>query len=1046
MTWGNPTARWGTVFWGDLVEDPSQLPSVGFDSVAAGVDLDASVSLDAVSEAQDENVDVSFDGLSQGEGSVSCAFDVYTFAIAPGWDKHAISPLVLVELRLRGGTVRVAARDVQAAGHVWAGRLTAGCVGTILRTLQNGSTNDVSFEVDDTNTRGQERFRTLFRAHPPEGAEVSIFMALDGAPATNVMHVWEGRIDRIPGISLATARIDCLRTEVAADRLLGAVVSADDYPNAPPDSLGRMLPFVAGTVPDHEGVVVASLARGTLALNLLATDLAITLQDASAFPATGLVQIEAEQIAYAGKSGNTLTGLQRAYGNAFATTVGLRTGRAALVVHPKGATVAQVGSFLVRFAGHALGRIQNIRILDSNGDLGTPVPGPNLVTPSGATALWGQMPRIRAQNPATVYQRVQFGAAASTNAATNPERAARSAPGYDAMGYADLSSGSLVLETKADGLGRPGDIVSVWLGVIFDPTTIGPPGGARVTLPTGDFFALTPNDSTPDEIARNDERTGDRLYEVVDPVSTLEPEEDTMSISPNTVITPGIWATNANASQVIDGNEDTAAETYFQGAGEVAIIGSGLIRYKIDPPPNLENYIVKTARLVFVGGRKQIPFTSRFTVVLAKNDGNGVYRALEATRVDAQSYNNASPLGRINGIETFSREFDPAVLGAELHLEELGDCEWWVDPEIGTANGIWVGRELRLELTYIKDDNPQDLAVTASRTVTNYFEVSGGSRRFTRGAFFAPRSLSGDTATAFDWDFFTDDTRGGRVTLAAAGGAEPRVVEVFWVVKFNPFEDITTGTPRVFADVAGVVPSGNPVDIAEALITTAPPYGLGLTADAIDWRRYMTARASVAADALRVDFAIRERTRVVALLSAIADESDCSQGWERGRHAVVRKVQADTLLPRSRTIDTTGVLENTLQIRRTSLEEVASRIVALFGFSQAANAFQGSHEVTSAPTETTFGRRDMERRYALVQDSASALLIVTRELERRSRVRESLEVKCPPFALEVQQGDIIKLDHRDFVAAICEVTSVSIDTSSKFIQVFLSLTVWKEEE
>lgn len=1042
MTWGNPTARWGFVEWGDLVEDPSQLAQVAFDCLGSATDQDVDVSFDAVAEAQDNDAEVSFDALAEGSGEVGCAFDAYTYSLPPGWEAHAISPLLLVEIRLRGGTMRVASRDVVAAGYAWDGRIAAGSPGTIMRSLAKDGTDSMSFELEDTGHKGRPRFSALFEANPPEGCGVSVYLALDGGPVANVMHVWEGRIDRIPGVSLATVRIDCLRTEVAADRLLGSVVSATDYPNAPPDSLGRMLPIVFGTLPDHEGVVVASLARGTLAQNVLSGDLSLVLQDASSFPTSGVVLIEAERIAYNGKAGNTLTGLIRSYG--ISPGILPRLVNAARPVHPKGATVAQVGSFLVRFSGHALGRIERLRILDSNGDLGTPVPEPNLVNPSGATVLWSEMPRIRAQNPATVYQRVQFGAAATTNEATNPEHAARSAAGYDAMGYADLTTGPLVLETKADGLGRPGDIVSVWLGVIFDPTTIGPPGGARVVMPTGDAFSLVPADTVPDEIARNDERTGDRLYEVVDPITTVEPETESQSISPTTVVSPGIWATIANASQCIDGNEDTAAETYFAGAGEVAIIGSGLIRFKINPPPNLENFVVKTARLVFVGGRKLIPFTSRFTVVLAKDDGTGVFRPIEATRVDAQSYNNSSPLGRIDGISTFSRDFDPALLGAELHLEELGDCEWWVDPEIGTANGIWVGRELRIEITTQRADNRADLEVTASRTVTNYFEIGGGTRRNTRAAFFSPRSLQGDTATAFDWDFFTDDSRGGQVRVEAIGAAAPRIVEAFWVVKFNPFEDITTGAPRVFADVSGLVPGGNPVDIAEAIVTTAVPIGMGLTADAIDAARYMRARASVAADGIRADFAIRERTSAVELLGELADQTDLGEGWELGRHALVRKVEADVLLDATRTIDTSGVIGNTMKRSRTALDDVVTRIQGRHGYSQAMGAFSGSFEVVSSAAETLFGRIDTERRYALLQDAATALLVATRELGRRSKPRWSVSFECPPFALEVRQGDIVAVAHRDFAAAVCEVTSLNIGTSDRFIRVLMTLAVWRQ--
>jgi len=1017
VTWGSGSYRWGSFRWGDV--DVEDMPSVFVDGNATKADVDVEWLVDALALFPDRERTVSADGLGEATTDVGFAVDAYTQRITAGWAKQATMPLVLVELRLTGGTIRVAARDVTVGGYGWAGRLVES--GRILRTIGDG-TEDMSIELDDTSTRGS-RFRDLFRANAPEGRGVSVYIALDGDGPADVMHVWEGRIERVAAFSRATVRIEALRPETVEDRLLGRAITTDDFPDAPPESVGRMVPIVFGTVEAHEGVVTNTQALGQLAQNVFAADVVIKLRDASTFPASGVLQVGAERMAWSSKSGNILQAVHRGFDGTSATD------------HSKGDDVIEVGTFEVTLADHALSRIENVRIQDSTGELGEPVPLPTTIDHANGRLRWDSIPRIRSKAAEPVYSRVHFDGPGTGNLAANPDYAARESPGYDALGYADLSLGKLVLHTNAEGLGQPGDIQAVWLAVIFDPDSIAN-SGAVARLPTGQLHSLRPFDDVPDEIARHDERTGDRIYEVTSEPFDVDLGEETDVLQPNEVIHPGFWGFDAMAEKAVDGDEDTFAAYAFISAGEAQIVGSPIVRYRLAPGPDYTGSEVTECRLVVVAGWQYTPFTSPFKVRLAKRKADGSFAIIPGAEVTCNSLNPAgTPAGFIKGIDTFEVSIDPALLGSGLLLEDMADVEWQVVPVLGVSNGLWVGREIRMEVKTTRSASA-DANVDPNRTVTNYFEVSA--------AGFASRSqaITG-AATAYDWGFFSDAARGGSVEIETNVLSHPaRIVEVFWVVKHAPFEDARTTVPRVFADVAGRVPAGNPVDVMESIVTTAAPAGMGLSAsDRIARDAYMSARASAVEDGLRVDFALRERLGAVAVLRAIADQADMRQGWDRGRHQVVRKPRADTSAAVRLTIVEHDAWKGALRPTRTPLGEVRTRIVGLFAPYAPTGQPSASASVVDPTAETEFGRIEEERTLDLVRDAATATLALTRDLERRSQPRWVIDFELPPMGLELRHGDLIAFDHHDFACAVAEVLDLHLETRAP-LRLVVRAVVW----
>ncbi|KKL76239.1 hypothetical protein LCGC14_2046860, partial [marine sediment metagenome] len=120
---------------------------------------DKSFSVDSLIGVRDQNSLVLVD--SNIRSTRSAGFSVDVFSLRLPTDLYRLTethPIILVELRLAGATLRVANRNVVVGGVFYSGRLAN--AGAILRTITEG-TDEVQLELDDTDTRG-ERFRDLF--------------------------------------------------------------------------------------------------------------------------------------------------------------------------------------------------------------------------------------------------------------------------------------------------------------------------------------------------------------------------------------------------------------------------------------------------------------------------------------------------------------------------------------------------------------------------------------------------------------------------------------------------------------------------------------------------------------------------------------------------------------------------------------------------------------------------------------------------------------------------------------------------------------------
>lgn len=1009
MTFGNPgVAAWGSSQWGLILPDPA--PLVNLDAVCQA-DLEATFLLDALAGAANLQLDVSLDNVAQAQQQLGFAVDYAPQPVPDAvWRSLCTRPYVLVSLKLPGGDLNLATTCRTALGVPWDPRLKE--AGAILRTIKEG-TDDVTLTLDDSDMNGQVRLRDLFATDAPENSLVDIWLGAEGLADSEHFLLFEGRVEQVLGFSYEEVQLQVVRRESVEDKIMGELVDETTYPDAPPESVSQMLPIVYGTVEAHEGVVVNTNEVGTLALKLLLADTVVVLEDASRFPASGTVEIEREQISYTSIVGDELQGITRGVAGTFPAE------------HAAGTEVAEIGPFVVKFASHPLASLDTVKLLLPNGNLGDPVPQPLTLDVSTAEATWDQLPRIRDPEAASVYARVHFKDVSPGNTASNPQKAARENDGYDAFGFAEIGTGEVLeLLTNTEELGQPGDIQRVWVGVLLDPESLTTFGGAAVQTGGGTTFLLKPTDTTPDPIARRDERTGDRFYDVPEPMlSVTKPSPQSGAVTPSEVVWPGIWAFFPNAARVVDKDDDTCASYMFISAGEAQIIGSSDAIFRV-PEGSFTlpaGATPETATLVFIAGWELTPLSSQFEVWLRRA---GV--EIPGTRFRAGSTTPSGvPIQAIVGRERFEHTIDAAL------LSEIEDLEWVVHPTLGVSNGLWVGCELRLEFTFSPPAPEIEVIADNRRTVTNYFEVTD----------LVGASPGGAVVTG--WDYFSDLAQGGLIRLfKTAAAATPRIVEVFYVVEYTPFVEASSVVPRTFANVGGLIPQGLVTNALRLIVESAPPLGLGLPPDRIDNASYFAAEQSLVADGIRVDFAVQRQVSALALLDRIAAQTDLRASWENGLHRIVRRPEADTLLPTVASLGTSDVMtEPRITIQRSSLREVVNKIEYRYRYYGPGQDLSATEETSDAGSIAQFGEQAEVLELDLIADDATAALVTARRLARLAKPRWVTSFALPPWALQLRAGDLIALTSRDLSFLVGEITEVNF-LASGFKQVQIQAAVW----
>lgn len=991
MSWGDASLYvWGGFQWGDI--DVARFEQFRADGLAALEDQDIAFSGDGLARATDTRV-VSGDGLAIGTLNRVFAADAFVTRLPTElFRKRLTGPLVLIEIRLLSGTIRIASRTVIAFGLAWDGRLINS--GSILRSF-SARGDDFRMVIDDTDTNGPVLSDLFTDSTPPEGTGVTVFLGLRDRPITDAFQIFEGKIEEVVEILEDRVTFEVVRQDTVEDVELGRLVTLDDFPDAPNDSLGSTVPLVFGNVDPHQGVVVNANARTTLAQDLLTADVIAILSDGSEFPSSGSAKIDDEVISWVSKTGDDqLNALTRGASGTIADD------------HSSGSEILEQGTFQVLFADHPLTSIASVRLPDDRGNLVEPVPLP-VLDAIAATATWSETPRIRVPSRSTEHLRAAFQVAGGGNTASNPLSAARESASFQEKDFASIAAGQTLELERTAALGTPGDIVRVFLVAVHDASGF---GNGNVVLPgLGQSFALGNADIVPTSVARRDYKAQGVTFDIDDPthdhpgiVATSPP------VPPSNIISSLDWNFPGAAIDLNTGTQASISIGNVSGG-----VHEGTLRADGARFPLASNQTVTGWRLgVVSGGTLGVSGFSRISPVSVVVHAPGASFALGLTH----GAGGSSSLVLSNGGSFVSV---PSGVGAQL--QNLSQVLFVVSAISHIDFDVHIVRSMFLEFQFEETIVAAPTNVSQNRSVTEHFEIT---------------SLVGG-----DWNWFNDLARGGRIQ-ATAGSGTLRMLNLYYLIEFKPFTFSAGAVPRVFCNAVGIVPTGNPVDISEQIIVQPTPVGMGLDATRISRGPYLASKTALDTDGMRADFAVHRPLSAIKLIAQLAEESGLRQFWDQGLHSLLRKPDPTALGTVLRKFTEAEIIAGSIVRSRVKWQDIINLVETAFRPDRFLREPTGSDSQDAADSIAILGERKRTRTLDLFRDLPSVQVEALRILNRQKFPRDKLSFRLPLLGIELRRGDLIELDHREVSFTAGEVLNTDLDTVG-FISVRVTVIVWE---
>lgn len=981
MSWGDD--EWGGFDWGDGIV--LAFSRAFGDNVAQGVDLSSSCLCDVIADALSKSTAFA-DCVAQGDLTSTAYCDVFTSRLGTSALSGKITqPVLLIEIAFPSGTLRISKQSLTAVGYGWDGRLLNSP--EIVRSLGD-TVDDMSLVVADVEPRISAGFTD---ANPPEGSPVTVWIMARDDPGEELIELFTGRVEQVKAVGPDRFSLEVVRADVVLDRVLGRLLDTTIEPNAPDESLGRMIPHVYGTVEEHEGLVTDFNGVSALAGAITDTTTSLILRDGSRFSSSGSADVGEEIVSWTGKAGggNELTGLTRGVSGTQANA------------HPAGSKVVERGTFEVKFADHAVTSVEDVRFEDPDGNLAVPEPAPT-INAATAKATWSETPRVTF--PSRSVEVILVGPDTATGG-TLPAAAAPEHNTYTDLNYASVSVGQSLDLSRIAAVEDYGEITRVGLVVAFDPAFVGSfvlQGGQSVGV-------LSPAENIPAWALRRLQRQMKSTYSLKDPTHNHTGGLRTVLVRPSINISPD--------------REFSAAPWYrlhqsYDGSGQTRAV----YWISLNPSPDRHFWltganfslapgeVIADARLIVWAGGDTLDLNP------TPMGPSG------AVRVSV--HNGATPIVQLRCPNSLnSRDFinvptqfvsvwiNPATLPSNFSgLRWTGEVRPVWAMQAGDSFCI---RDMYLHLTILSPITASATSLTQRRSQLNFFDVTG--------------RIGGD------WSRFQSET----IRLTSTGPS--RINGVWWAVEVRPRNKTAIEVPRVFAKVRGLQVDGNPTEIAKKVITQAAPLGMGLTIASVAQGDYATAAASLATDGVRLDFALRQRVRGLDLLRQIAAQADMRQVWQAGRHSLIRKPNVASLPAVLRTYLTEDVLQ--FSRSRQSIAKVVNQFEVNYRFISRLGSWSRNLKAVDAPSQTLFGVRSGDLDLSLVADTATATLVSARRLARASLPRWLVTLELPLFALDLRRGDVIGLTHNQFTFAKAEVLSLPIVVQG-FLKVRVSLIVW----
>ncbi|MBW1711220.1 MAG: hypothetical protein JRJ73_15315 [Deltaproteobacteria bacterium] len=186
---------------------------------------------------------------------------------------------------------------------------------------------------------------------PPENVTVELYQWFEGLTDSEKEIIFKGVIRNQIKYDLYECQFSVKGIWEKYNKIIGEdlIISADDYPDADPDDIGKMQNIGYGQLSNVPCRCVETGDVDNLESEIDASQTSIELSDASRFSESGTIGIDAEEITYTGKSGNVLTGCTRGANSTDAA------------IHAQGSTVWEITDRTVfQICGHPVTSIGDI--------------------------------------------------------------------------------------------------------------------------------------------------------------------------------------------------------------------------------------------------------------------------------------------------------------------------------------------------------------------------------------------------------------------------------------------------------------------------------------------------------------------------------------------------------------------------------------------------------------------------------------------------------------------------------------------------------------
>ncbi len=963
---------------------PSPTGSTWVDALYVEIDTDVQLTssakasiietLDKTSTAQATVVEV-FDKTSTAKASVRDSMSLTSSACAEvvrfETTRHRRAGLKfhrLVEIDWPSGSRRYSDSHVAAGDVGFDGRLLE--LGDVVQAM-GGEKSSLTLSVSNlpTLTPVEDLWTD---AAPPEGSAVRVSYWFPPDEFRARIPLFTGVVEHVQRVTDGRVDLSAFGSEELHDVLLGDEVNLSEYPDAPPESVGRTKPVVFGTLADHEGVPVTQIGTSQLAGTALRADLTLTLEDVSRFPDSGQVAVGAELVTYVSRdtSTNTLTtdGVDRA------------------LDYPAGTEVLERGTLKVLVASHAV-TVTAVRA--AKGKRVALVDPSAYTVPVGGLALGnvvefaGGWPTVPTPSGGTQYLQVQADAVGDYHGSTAVDtiNACAGDPDWTEKETALIDVDHALLEVKCTAAQTPpGSIIRAWVLVEHDDTgfsgeDVGGSGESvgvyvgNVLVPSGLVYAgnLREGGNLPLEVKQKiglgTTRAYDDTHTIVDPTHVhggtgtttydLYPDSTSGGLGVNN------WYDVPNA---VDGNAGTAA-------GNTA--GAGVTR-------------MVTQRSSTTGR------TEALVSVVAKFRVKNISGLPAYVKLYRGGYGLGFPVASAVVADGFDSTVSVDVSGAFTawsHFTDSGTYFQYDDNGHGVASNKLFCYEMYWEVTY------STAGVAAAAT---------GVSQSSDSPLLHTVAFLGDIteAVAGDWSYFSDPLNQVEVfaSFSAANASQVKVKRVSFLVEYAAYR--SEAADRVLVDLEGLAPGGDPTDVLTEVVTNARL--LGLSSDHLQPADFAEARAFYQAAGYRLDFALRDKVGSAELVQRVADQSRMLHWWEDGRLSVLFDPDlAD--LPAPRLTFQLHDVAGDVVLERTVLRDVVTKLVARFAQSDREGKLT---KTVSAEVSSTVGKEvRAEQDFDLVQDEGTAQNLADYIVEHLGLPRGKVTVPLQLLALEVRRGD-----------------------------------------